>query len=534
MGDTSVSTRTRRRRRAVSEEEEEEEGGGGDVAVSKAVVEKGDKNASQTKRVKRMTKSKNDKGGEESAEHHTGGEVKKKVGGSTPSAIAKRLPLVTEKAMQKTPPIIPFSNPNVGASPTTFVIILCCCVVALVLALGVAAVAIITPPGLGYLLPLVEKSINDMDMDTNSTVTNLLRAVVEQRKMAVDISTISESLEYLSSRVHDIDLNISQAPAITSLPSSPESDAVDALSVTVAHMQENMNTVLQEIQSLKQFLVNMNVTTSTLSEKLESHIAKETATIDEDDSDRKCPTIDSIYPEVTNKMTAYVDDLVYGTSHGSSSSHADYALMTAGGEVVAHSGLVEHAPLPSSLWQRMKMVLGLKKVHPWASLWVLTPSSNAMASYNSPGDCLPLKKNSGYVLVRLRERITVNSVTIEHIPRSIAYDISSAPRTIKVCVYDLSLHQEKAGIRESPKREDGFELLDGNIDGIDKQCRHIGDIEYDVYGNKPSQNFVFGDHISDKTRTATHVMFNVTNNWGSEELTCMYRLRVHGTPIKNS
>ncbi len=51
---------------------------------------------------------------------------------------------------------------------------------------------------------------------------------------------------------------------------------------------------------------------------------------------------------------------------------------------------------------------------------------------NAAGECLPLNGSTGHVDIRLRHKVIVQAVTVEHLPRSLAFDISSAPKDMGV------------------------------------------------------------------------------------------------------
>ncbi|CAI5468503.1 unnamed protein product [Closterium sp. Yama58-4] len=59
-------------------------------------------------------------------------------------------------------------------------------------------------------------------------------------------------------------------------------------------------------------------------------------------------------------------------------------------------------------------------LHPNAQV-VLTPG-------RFPGNCLPLKGQQGHIDIRLRSTIVPRAFTLEHLPKSIAYEIHSAPK----------------------------------------------------------------------------------------------------------
>ena len=59
---------------------------------------------------------------------------------------------------------------------------------------------------------------------------------------------------------------------------------------------------------------------------------------------------------------------------------------------------------------------------------------------NSAGECLPLNGSTGHVDIRLRQKIVPHAVTIEHLPRSLAFDISSAPKDILIYAFADTPH----------------------------------------------------------------------------------------------
>ena len=66
---------------------------------------------------------------------------------------------------------------------------------------------------------------------------------------------------------------------------------------------------------------------------------------------------------------------------------------------------------------------------------------------NTAGECLPLNGSSGHVDIRIAERIILHAVTVEHLPRSLAFDITSAPKDMLVAGFAdapyLSEHLEE-------------------------------------------------------------------------------------------
>ena len=59
---------------------------------------------------------------------------------------------------------------------------------------------------------------------------------------------------------------------------------------------------------------------------------------------------------------------------------------------------------------------------------------------------------------------------------------------------------------------------------------HIADVEYDTCSVQHIQSFpVYDDAVSVRV---DKVVFQILDNWGLPDFTCIYRVRVHGRPAK--
>jgi len=118
-----------------------------------------------------------------------------------------------------------------------------------------------------------------------------------------------------------------------------------------------------------------------------------------------------------------------------------------------------------------------------------------------PGECWAFKGHVGYVVIGLSVPVYPSSVTLEHIPRSIApFNITSAPKDFSI--YGLNTPSEYEGI-------------------------HLGDFTYDE-NSSALQNFAIENPTGKRLRFA-YIEMRVTSNWGHPDFTCIYRFRVHGT-----
>jgi SUN domain-containing protein 1/2 len=168
----------------------------------------------------------------------------------------------------------------------------------------------------------------------------------------------------------------------------------------------------------------------------------------------------------------------------------DYASATAGGRVLAHSPLVSWA-VPDS-------AASASHLHPRADELLLT------AAFETPGHCLPLSGGGGaWVDVALREAVHVTAASPEHVPAAIAFDAASAPRRFE-------LHALRDGGGE------GALLVAGSYEA------RAGD-----EAAAPVQTFAAG--ASAAAGAVSRVRLALRSNHGGD-YTCLYRLRVHGTP----
>jgi len=197
---------------------------------------------------------------------------------------------------------------------------------------------------------------------------------------------------------------------------------------------------------------------------------------------------------------------------GADSKHkVDYALFSGGGRVVGHSALsplVARAEGP--LTHALKSIRG--GVHPRADEWVLSGGANFA------GECLALRGDKGFVDVRLREAVVVNAVTVEHVHADVAYDLSSAPKQFAVSGWNRT--------REPPPVAVGTKRSNKEPRSHD----FGGPLRYELGGELrgATQTFSFDEK---NAKAVDHVRFTVLSNYGNLEYTCLYRLRVHGTPV---
>ncbi|XP_067101573.1 SUN domain-containing protein 1 isoform X2 [Osmerus mordax] len=136
-------------------------------------------------------------------------------------------------------------------------------------------------------------------------------------------------------------------------------------------------------------------------------------------------------------------------------------------------------------------------------LWYFSQSPRVVIQPDiNPGNCWAFRGSSGYLVIRLSMKIRPSAFSMEHIPKALSPTgrISSAPR--QFTVYGLD-----------DESQEGGKLL-GNYtyveDGDALQTYPVSEENVDAY---------------------QIVEIRVLSNWGHQEYTCLYRVRVHGEPV---
>lgn len=175
----------------------------------------------------------------------------------------------------------------------------------------------------------------------------------------------------------------------------------------------------------------------------------------------------------------------------------DFAVESGGGRVVDHSeGFFHHRGKWTML--ALSFLPGSHHRHPLADR-VLQPS------LGEPGQCLPLRGSDVFVDVSLRMAIHPEAVTLEHVSRLVAFDLSSAPRQFQVWGWLANGTQAHRVLGvETPKPLGLFTYL---LEGPRIQTFNLSD---------------------SSGKVINMVRLQVLSNYGSQTHTCLYRLRVHG------
>ncbi|CAN9508834.1 unnamed protein product [Ophioblennius macclurei] len=192
-------------------------------------------------------------------------------------------------------------------------------------------------------------------------------------------------------------------------------------------------------------------------------------------------TAEDVHQMVTDALRLFSQDKI---------GMADYALESGGGSILSTRC--------SETYVTKAALLSLLGV----PLWYFSQSPRTVIQPDvHPGNCWAFKGSSGFLVIRLSMRIRPTAFSLEHISRALAPNsqLLSAPRDFTV--YGLEQESDENGML-------------------------LGTYTYNQDG-EALQTFAVTE---DTEETFQIVEVRILSNWGHPDYTCLYRIRVHGTP----
>lgn len=184
----------------------------------------------------------------------------------------------------------------------------------------------------------------------------------------------------------------------------------------------------------------------------------------------------------------------------------DYAADASGGKIVPH--------LSSATYSSPHQLVATDVLHSFGANahigkrdGVIKPGAKTL------GDCWPLQGRSGSLTVQLKTPLNISHVSVEHVARSVTKYPGTAPRSFRV------LGRKSTHVAEQP-------LL------LHSQKNFV----YDIYSERLVQTFALDRGLDGGKEEGEEegfgvVTLEVLDNWGNNDYTCLYRLRVHGVPV---
>ncbi|KAE9405092.1 hypothetical protein BT96DRAFT_812609 [Gymnopus androsaceus JB14] len=155
------------------------------------------------------------------------------------------------------------------------------------------------------------------------------------------------------------------------------------------------------------------------------------------------------------------------------------------------------------------------------------------------GLCWPFAGTQGQLGVALAAPTFIDDISIDHVSKDVAYDIRSAPRQMEVwgmvegrdnVARVIEWMKEKERLREEA-RERGEEIPEEEYPSTlprNPMYIRIASFVYNIHSPQNVQTFAVLPEIKELGIDFGIVVLRVRSNWGMDDYTCLYRMRVHG------
>jgi len=216
----------------------------------------------------------------------------------------------------------------------------------------------------------------------------------------------------------------------------------------------------------------------------------------------------------------------------------DYAMYSSGASVVPSLTSLTYEIKPRGITNQ---VLNLFTGQGTA---VGRPPVTALHHENHNGHCWPFPGSEGQLGVMLAYPLRISDVTIDHVSRDVATDMRSAPRQMELWglvegmenIAKFKTWNEQRAARSEEARLaaelSGEAYVDDEVypETLPRTAPYmrIANFTYNAHSPKEIQTFPVPQDIQDLDMDFGIVVLLVKSNWGREEFTCLYRLRVHG------
>ncbi|KAF8525803.1 hypothetical protein BU17DRAFT_40899 [Hysterangium stoloniferum] len=218
----------------------------------------------------------------------------------------------------------------------------------------------------------------------------------------------------------------------------------------------------------------------------------------------------------------------------------DFALYSAGGRVIPQLTSDTYEIKPKS-WGRY--LVGSVTGSGYA---LGRPPVTALHHDVHVGNCWPFAGTRGQLGVLLARNAFISEVTIEHAPKDVAYDLRAAPREMelwglvqgtdnvaKVRGYQANMKRHREEIVKQAEAEGVQPPPDDDAypSSLPRSAYYLrlARFTYDARASDHLQTFSVPKEIQDIGADFGIVVLIVKSNWGDNDFTCLYRMRVHGT-----
>jgi len=155
------------------------------------------------------------------------------------------------------------------------------------------------------------------------------------------------------------------------------------------------------------------------------------------------------------------------------------------------------------------------------------PPVAALEPWDDIGDCwcAPPGRGKAQLAVLLPRLIYPTAITVEHIQASASLDIAAAPKDMELWV---QIHDEET--REAVANA-AFPLLGDVVDSsnnLGASYVRVANWQYSIHEPNHIQTFAMAVDLEHFDAKVEKVVVRATSNWGGQDYTCFYRLRLFG------
>ena len=232
--------------------------------------------------------------------------------------------------------------------------------------------------------------------------------------------------------------------------------------------------------------------------------------------------------DVTSLLDVLIDSALTKFSKDTL-ARADFAMHSAGARVIPAltSDTYEVRPL-TTLGQVVGMITG-------SGYAIGRPPVTVLHHETHNGHCWPFAGSKGQIGVALSTPVFISDVTIDHVAKEVGTDMRTAPRQMEVWgLVEGQDNIDKIRQWEASKADSGAEEDTSSYpDTLPRSPQYIriAQFTYDINAPKFIQTFPVDPEIKALGVDFGVVVLLVNNNWGREDLTCLYRMRVHGQKL---
>ncbi|KAF8071925.1 hypothetical protein FPV67DRAFT_1411606 [Lyophyllum atratum] len=245
-------------------------------------------------------------------------------------------------------------------------------------------------------------------------------------------------------------------------------------------------------------------------------------------------TIKSSDGQDVTALIALLVDAAMSTYSKDMLARPDFAIHSGGARVIPSLTSPTLEARPESLRGQL---LGLVTGNGYA---IGNPPVMALHHDNHVGRCWPFPGQTGQLGVVLVAPTYITDITIDHVAKEVAYDMRTAPREMEVWgmvegmdnVEKVKEWMAERSLRREEARERGEEVEEEpeypKTLPRAPQYMRIARFTYDIHAPRHVQTFPVDEEVRALGVDFGIVVLMVKSNWGMDEYTCLYRLRVHG------